>query len=151
MKSFEKIIRQRMHIQIVKALVIGIFTISVFAIKIFTYGSIAFMSSMDIGLLVGMFYGGVATAVRNVIKYCQALKSPELLDEMHIYERDERNQIIAFKSSQSTIRWACYLLSSVTIIVSFINYTVSLTLSMTLIALLILYIGLRTYYARKYQ
>ncbi len=148
MTSFELDVRKRLHIQTMKAIGIGVFVIAVMIIK--ANGSMETIGSIDWIILIGLFTGGEVSSLRAILKYHHALKTPEFLEELHIWETDERNRIITLRICRATVNLTITLLAIAGVIASFFSQTVLLAIVIFLIGILGLYGVLSLYYTRKY-
>lgn len=149
MKSFEKELRRRIVINSFYAAGMAITVIVAFILKAFVWGRFETLDSWDIGILAGLLFGSGITACLRIARLRKALKNPEKLEALHIAEQDERNRMIALKTGRAAIRLFLLLLALSAIVASFINLTVFLTIAVTLVSLLSLYLLLAAYYSRK--
>ncbi|MEK4006225.1 hypothetical protein [Paenibacillus sp. FSL H3-0333] len=149
MKSFEKELRRRIVINSFYAAGMGITVIVAFILKAFVWGRLDTLDSWDIGILAGLLFGSWITAALRIARLREVLKDPELLEALHIAAQDERNRMIALKTGRAAIRLFLLLLSLSAVVASLINHTVFLTIAVTLVTLLLLYLLLSAYYSRK--
>lgn len=149
MKSFEKELRRRIVINSFYAAGMAITVIVAFILKAFVWGRFDTLNSWDIGILAGLLFGSGITACLRIARLRKALKNPELLEALHIAAQDERNRMIALKTGRAAIRLFLLLLSLSAVVASLINQTVFLTIAVTLVTLLLLYLLLSAYYSRK--
>ncbi|ETT73822.1 hypothetical protein C173_11140 [Paenibacillus sp. FSL R7-277] len=149
MKSFEKELRRRIVINSFYAAGMGITVIVAFILKAFVWGRLDTLDSWDIGILAGLLFGSWITAALRIARLRKVLKDPETLEASHIAAHDERNRMIALKTGRAAIRLFLLLLSLSAVVASLINQTVFLTIAMTLVTLLLLYLLLSAYYSRK--
>ncbi|MEK3715638.1 hypothetical protein [Paenibacillus sp. FSL R7-0333] len=149
MKSFEKELRRRIVINSFYAAGMGITVIVAFILKAFVWGRLDTLDSWDIGILAGLLFGSWITAALRIARLRKVLKDPELLEALHIAAQDERNRMIALKTGRAAIRLFLLLLSLSAVVASLINQTVFLTIAVTLVTLLLLYLLLSAYYSRK--
>ncbi len=149
MKSFRQTVTDRIRIQIIKAIAVGCFVTIAFIVKVQWQGNIEAISDVDKIIIIGLFFGGEASAVRAILKYRKALKTPEALDALHIKETDERNRIIILKTCRSTMNLTITLLAFAGVIASFFSHTLLMTIGIILISILVLYAALAAYYSRK--
>ncbi|MOA32674.1 hypothetical protein D3C78_1539130 [compost metagenome] len=85
----------------------------------------------------------------NIIQLRKLLKDENALEEMVIYEEDERNQSIKLKSYNSTINFMIWLLSFGSIISSFFNQVIFFTLASVLVVLLVVSSLFSWFYTRN--
>ncbi|MEK3793115.1 hypothetical protein MKX42_15405 [Paenibacillus sp. FSL R7-0204] len=149
MKSFEQELRRRIVINSFYAAGMGMTVIVAFILKAFVWGRLDTLGSWDIGILAGLFFGSWITAALRIARLRKALKNPEILEALHIAAQDERNRMIALKTGRAAIRLFLLLLAFSAIVASLINQTVFLTIAVTLVTLLLLYLLLSAYYSRK--
>ncbi|WP_238653703.1 hypothetical protein [Paenibacillus piscarius] len=149
MTSFEQELRRRIRIITIYAACIGIIVIAAFILKAFVYGSIDTLDSWDIGILAGLLLGAVVSATLRIVRLRRALRSPEVMEVLHIAEKDERNRMIALKTARAGMTLTLLLLSLSAVAASFISKVVFITIAIILAALLALYFALAAYYSRK--
>ncbi|WP_339249001.1 hypothetical protein [Paenibacillus sp. FSL P2-0136] len=149
MKSFEKELRRRIVINSFYAAGMGITVIVAFILKAFVWGRLDTLDSWDIGILAGLLFGSWITAALRIARLRKVLKDPKTLEALHIAAQDERNRMIALKTGRAAIRLFLLVLSLSAVVASLINHTVFLTIAMTLVTLLLLYLLLSAYYSRK--
>ena len=148
MKSFEKIVRKRVLLVTLYAVLGGLVVITALIIKL--VGNIETDTGLTVEMLIGLFVGMEITAIFRILQYRKALGDQESLEELHIKESDERNRIITLKTCRSSIYLALTLLGVAGLIASFFSRTVTLTIGIVLIALVVLYFLLFLYYSRKH-
>ncbi|MEK4042265.1 hypothetical protein NSU18_01285 [Paenibacillus sp. FSL H8-0048] len=149
MKSFEQELRRRIVINSFYAAGMGITVIVAFILKAFVWDRLDMLDSWDIGILAGLLSGSWISAALRMTRLRKVLKDPELLEALHIAEQDERNRMIALKTGRAAIRLFLLVLSLSAVVASLINQTVFLTIAVTLVTLLLLYLLLSAYYSRK--
>lgn len=149
MTSFERELGRRIRIMTLYAVCMGIIVIVAFILKAFVWGNIGTLDSYDIGILASLLLGSWITASLRIARLRRALRNPEVLEALHIAEKDERNRMIVLRTGRAGMSLAILLLALSAVAASFINKTVFLTLAVTLVALLALYIMLAAYYSRK--
>ncbi|MEK5031794.1 hypothetical protein MKY96_10135 [Paenibacillus sp. FSL R7-0302] len=149
MKSFEQELRRRIVINSFYAAGMGITVILAFILKAFVWDRLDKLDSWDIGILAGLLFGSWISAALRMARLRKVLKDPELLEALHIAEQDERNRMIALKTGRAAMRLFLLVLSLSAVVASLINQTVFLTIAVTLVTLLLLYLLLSAYYSRK--
>ncbi|CQR56380.1 hypothetical protein [Paenibacillus riograndensis] len=149
MTSFEQELRRRIRIMTLYAVTIGITVIVAFVLKAFVYGSIDTLDSWDIGILAGLLLGAEVSAFLRIARLRRALQSSEVLEALHIAEKDERNRMIALRTARAGMTLTILLLSLSAVAASLISKVVFLTIAIILAALLALYFVLAAYYSRK--
>lgn len=150
MISFEKELKKRVLVQIIKAITIGVLVMIACIIKVRLHGNIESVSAMDRGILFGMFFGAEVSSIKAIQKYRKALKTPEILEELHIKEVDERNRVITLRTCKTFMYMSITLLSVAGMITAFFSQVIFMTISIILVALLVLYGVLAMYYSGKY-
>lgn len=149
MTSFEQELRRRIRILTLYAVCMGIIVIVAFVLQAFVYGSIDTLDSWNIGILAGLLLGAVVFAFIRIVRLRRALRIPEVMEALHIAEKDERNRMIALRTARAGMTLTILLLSLAAVAASFMNRTVFLTIAIILATLLALYLVLAAYYSRK--
>lgn len=85
----------------------------------------------------------------RMIKYRKLIQSQEKLEEVHINETDERNQLIQFKSSQLCLRCMIVFLAIGWLITVFFNEVVAYTLAGSMLITCFVYLLIKIYYEKK--
>lgn len=138
MKSFESVIKKRIQ-RIAVFSLLGCSAI-IIAILLKLNKTISLQTDgLSFEILIGFLIGILIPSILRIQIYRKALKNKDSLEILHIKENDERNRIIALKTSRSCIYIAFVLLGFAGIAASFFNRTIFLTIGTILIALLILY------------
>lgn len=146
MKTFEKEIKNRIRALGFYTILIGLPAITVFAIRL--TGEMG--SDSDAAIFIGGLLGAGMIVLRRLRRYRKALRDKKVLEELHIWETDERNCIIALKTCRACIFLGAGLLGAAGMIASFFNRTVFLTIGAVLLVFLCLYGMLMLFYSRKY-
>ena len=154
MTSFENEIRKRIRGRLIYAVCGGLVIIIAFIIKMYMLNNIAATSDWDtgwsIGVLIGLFVGVEISAIRFILKYRKALKNPEVMEELHIQEADERNHVIILRTCRAAIRQTLNILGLAVVISAFLNQTVFWTIIAVIVLIMVLYYSLFVYYSRKH-
>jgi len=143
MKSFEAELRKRMRSRIIFAVCVGVVFIAAFIVK----GVPA--DDWETSVLLGLLIGAELSAARYVAKCRRALKNPEVLEQQHIRETDERNRVIILRTCRAAIRQTLNVLWLAAVVAVFFNRTVYWTLIAVIALVVGLYYALFAYYLRK--
>ncbi|WP_340024026.1 hypothetical protein MHI24_02690 [Paenibacillus sp. FSL K6-1096] len=149
MTSFEQELRRRIRIMTLYAVGIGMTIIAAFVLKMFEVGSTGSLDSWDTGILAGLLLGTGITVSLRIARLRRALRSSEVLEALHIAEKDERNRMIVLRTAKASMTLTILLLSLSAVAASLISKVVFLTIFIILAALLALYLVLAVYYSRK--
>lgn len=149
MTSFEQELKRRIRVMTLYAAGIGITVVVAFILKASVFSSVDTLDSWDIGILAGLLFGTGIAAFLRIARLRRALRNPEVREALHIAEKDERNRMIALKTARAGMTLTILLLSLSAVTASFISKIVFLTIAIILAALLVLYLVLGAYYARK--
>ncbi|WP_339291000.1 hypothetical protein [Paenibacillus sp. FSL E2-0201] len=145
-QKYKARIQKRLRTKIVIAVIGGLAVIGTYIIKLLN--TTADFASID-AYITGFFFGIEGVCVMNIIQLRKLLKDENALEEMVIYEEDERNQSIKLKGYNSTINLMIWLLSFGSIISSFFNQVIFFTLASVLVVLLVVSSLFRWFYTRN--
>lgn len=149
MTSFEKEIQKRLKITIWGS-VLAIAAVTLAFIIRLNIGDYSPEASNDhLFVMLGIFAGIVVTALIKITRLHNALKNKGKLEELYIWETDERNRIIILKTCRACITITLTFLGIGAIIASMYNEIVFFTLGIVLIFVLILYLALKVYFTNR--
>ncbi len=145
-QKYKARIQKRLRAKIVIAVIGGLAVIGTYIIKL--PNTTADFASIN-AYITGFFLGIEGVCVMNIIQLRKLLKDENALEEMVIYEEDERNQSIKLKSYNSTINYMIWLLSFGSIISAFFNQVIFFTLASVLVVLLVVSSLFKWFYTRN--
>lgn len=100
--------------------------------------------------VTGAFIGLIAVLLAYIIRTVSYLGSEEKIQGLYIKENDERRCLILQKTGSLGFRLSGVGLGFAAIIAGFFNLTVSLSLVGAILFLVLVKLGLRIYYERRY-
>ncbi|MCL2475039.1 MAG: hypothetical protein FWF37_02790 [Chloroflexi bacterium] len=92
----------------------------------------------------------IATLIFSITKNIRAIRNPDRLDNLYIYETDERNIFIKQKTGSLGMNMVMFGLTIATIVTGNSNPEIFFTLLGSLLFVIVIHVLLTVYYSRKY-
>lgn len=109
-----------------------------------------FLLGVSRGFQVGIAGGMLTGLILNIIKYIRALRAPERLRGLYLYENDERQIMIAAKSGSNVIFPCAMVMIAAALVAGILSTVVMVTIICCMLFLLAVCIFLRLYNSKKY-
>ncbi len=148
MKSFEKTVKRRVLLVASCSVLFVAAIVTALILKHLGVGGVD--GALSVESLVVMLGTIAVVSSYRIKRYRGALKNPEALEALHVWETDERNRMIGFKTCRATIYTAFTLLGISGILMPFVNKTAYYTIGAVLIVLIILYCIFSLHYSKRY-
>ena len=148
MKEYRKTIQMRKKVQIYLAILTPVF-IGVCGLIVHNYFTTVYPFYEWIQYSIAIVIGLEVSAIRKIRNYRSLLKDDQSIESAYINEKDERNQMIQFKSCMLCLKVQLLILSYGALLASFFSRVVFMSLGISMICLLALYFGAMMYYNHK--
>ena len=147
MEQFKETLRSRMLA--LGTFILGLLVLVSYSLFYPTSANSEAMHAFMMGLNAGLMAVVLVVSIRTIVKYLRAMKDPERLRSLYIYENDERRRLIQSKVGGTAIQLILMALATATVVSEFFNQTVFFTLLAVLLFSAAVKAGLLFYYERK--